>query len=449
MRMNPTRRAMLGGAAAATAVGLAGCLQNPNEGGGGDGGGGGSAGGNAGDGTVTILGNFGGVEAEGFNAALKSFSEESGITVEYTSDQDFVNTIRTRAGAGDAPDIALFPQPGALLQMAQEGHIAPIEDYLDVEGLKSTLIAGFLESATAEDGTIYGAPMRLAVKSLVWYPIKAYEEGGWNAEPATFQELMKIGDEIKDSGIAPWSDAWNADQATGWVGTDWLEEFVLRMHGPDVYDQWTKHEIPFNDPQILESLDALGELLKGEGNVLGGSQTILNTAFSEAILPLFEEEPRAMLHRQGNFVTGFLPEEIQADMDNLVGVFALPQWEGGYSEGNPIMGGGDLAALFNKEDDEAKKVMEFITSEDFGAEWAEAGGWLSPHQSFDTSLYSDEITRQVAEIASEAAVFRFDGSDLMPGEVGGGSFWTAMNEWIGDEKTSQEALDAVEESWPA
>src|SRR5699024_5028542 len=307
MRFHLSRRAVMGGAAAATAAGLAGCLTNPADSSG-DGDGGGSGGGAAGDGVVTILGNFGGVEADGFNAALESFQEDTGITVEYTSDQDFATTIRTRASAGDAPDIALFPQPGGLLDLAAEGHVAPISDYLDVDSLQSSLISGFLESATLED-QIYAAPMRMAVKSLVWYPTAAYEEGGWSTEPATLQELYGIAEEIKDSGIAPWADAWNADQSTGWVGTDWLEEFTLRIHGPEVYDQWTSHEIPFNDPRVVEALDHLGELLLTEGNVLGGSQTILNTEFSEASLPLFEDPPRAMLHRQGNFVTGFFPED--------------------------------------------------------------------------------------------------------------------------------------------
>lgn len=444
MRFQPSRRAVMGGAAAATAAGLAGCLSNPA--GSEDDGGGGSGGGTSGDGVVTILGNFGGVEADGFNAALESFQEDTGITVEYTSDQDFATTIRTRASAGDAPDIALFPQPGGLLDLAADGHVVPISDYLDVESLESSLISGFLESATLED-QIYAAPMRMAVKSLVWYPTAAYEEGGWSTEPATVQELYSIADEIKDSGIAPWADAWNADQATGWVGTDWLEEFMLRIHGPEVYDQWTSHEIPFNDPRVVEALDHLGELLLTEGNVLGGSQTILNTEFSEASLPLFEDPPRAMLHRQGNFVTGFFPDDVQAELDEAVGVFALPAWEGGF-DGVPMLGGGDLAALFAADDDEAIQVMEFITSEGFGAEWAQAGGWLSPHQTFDSSQYADETTRSVAEIASSAEVFRFDGSDLMPGPVGGGSFWTAMIEWVNGDKSSQEVCDDVEASWP-
>ena len=96
-------------------------------------------------------------------------------------------------------------------------------------------------------------------------------------------------------------------------------------------------------------------------------------------------------------------------------------WEGGF-DGQPILGGGDLATLFTLNDDTVK-VMEFLTSDAFGGEWAAAGGWLSPHRTFDQSLYSDSITQQVAKIASEAQVFRYDGSDLMPTAVGAGSFW--------------------------
>ncbi|MGM9000224.1 hypothetical protein ACTFD5_01415, partial [Campylobacter jejuni] len=67
---------------------------------------------------------------------------------------------------------------------------------------------------------------------------------GYSAEPATMQELTTITEKIKADGIAPWSDGWDDGQATGWVGTDWIEEFMLRVHGPVVYDDWTKHRIP-------------------------------------------------------------------------------------------------------------------------------------------------------------------------------------------------------------
>ncbi|WP_114853553.1 ABC transporter substrate-binding protein [Brachybacterium sp. YJGR34] len=447
MERRPRRRAVLSTAAATAALGMTGCLQNPDP----DGGTGGAAterytpGDTPGTGTVTILGQFGGQEQEGFEASLAAFEEDTGITIQYTADTDFPNTIQQRAGAGDAPDIALFPQPGGMFDLAAKGMVVPIDVYLDYDQLASTLIPGFLDSARYQ-GRVYGAPMRMACKSLIWYPRRAYEEAGYATDPATMQELYEITDRIRADGIAPWSDGWAADQATGWVGTDWIEEFMLRVHGPVVYDDWVKHRIPFNAPEVIEVFDLVGDLLKGEGNVLGGTTSIINTPFSEAPLAQFTDPPQAMLVRQGNFVTGFYPEDIQANMDEEIGVYAMPTWEGGF-DGQPILGGGDLAALFRLNDDTVA-VMDFLSSDAFGGEWAGAGGWLSPHRTFDLTRYSDEITRQVAEIASGAQVFRYDGSDLMPTSVGGGSFWTGMVQWLQDEKTAQQVCDEIEAGWP-
>ncbi|MDO5662342.1 MAG: ABC transporter substrate-binding protein [Brachybacterium sp.] len=447
MRARPSRRTLMAGSAAAAAVGLSGCLQNPDQ----SGGAGATVeryteGDTPGTGTVTILGAFGGQEQEAFVASLADFQEESGITIQYTPDQDFTTTIQQRVGAGDAPDIALFPQPGGLFDIARNGDVVPIDVYLDYDELNGTLIPGFLDSARYQ-GRVYAAPMRLACKSLIWYPRAAYEDGGYSTEPATMQELYEIADEMKADGITPWADGWESGQATGWVGTDWIEEFMLRVHGPEVYDDWIYHRIPFNDERVVEVFDIVGDLLKTDGNVLGGTTTILNTPFSEAPLPLWEDPPRAMMVRQGNFVTGFFPEDVQENVDSDVGVFAMPTWEGGF-DGQPILGGGDLAALFTMNDDTVK-VMQFLSSPEFGGPWAEAGGWLSPHTTFDDSRYPDETTRRVAAIAADAQVFRYDGSDVMPNAVGGGSFWTNMVQWLQGSKTSQEACDDIEASWPA
>ncbi len=443
------RRIALGLAGGVTvALAASGCLQDPNPTGGqgGAGLGGFVDGGTAdGDGTVTILGAFGGDEQAQFEASLAAFESESGIDVQYTADQDFTTTVKQKVNSGDAPDIGLFPQPGGLLEFAAEGKVNPIDAYLDYDALDATLIPGMLDSARYQ-GRVYGAPMRLAVKSLVWYPKPTYEDAGYGTEPASIQDLASTTSTIESDGTSPWCMGWESDQATGWVGTDWIEELVLRMYGPDVYDQWVSHEIPFNDERIVAAFDEFGKIAKTDGQVLGGTKGILNTAFGDAMTPAFEADPQCYLMRQGNFATGFFPAAVQDDLDGKVGIFVYPRFEGGY-DGQAILGGGDIAALFNGNDDEAKKVMEFITSDQFGAEWAKAGGWLSPHTSFDDSNYPDDLTRQMAQIAADADVFRFDGSDVMPKEVGSGTFWTAMVQWVSG-KSSQEVTDEVEATWP-
>lgn len=450
MRVSKRRLVALACTATAGAMLLTGCLQNPNTGSGGTTGEGGDsvADNNEtdGDGVVTILGAFGGTEAEGFEASLADFEAESGIDIQYTPDTDFTNIIRQRVDAGTQPDIAIFPQPGGLLEQAENGYVAPIDTYLDYDALDDTLVPGFMD-ASRLNGRVYGAPMRMAVKSLVWYNQATYGADGYNTEPANLDELNEVAAEIRDTGTAPWCMGWNSDQATGWVGTDWIEEYMLRLHGPDVYDEWTSHQIPFNDPRVIEAFDAFGELVFTDGNVDGGTQSILATPFSEAILPAFEDPPGCYIERQGNFITGFMPAEVQENLDSEVGIFVFPRITDGY-EGQPILGGGDLAALMNGNDADAIAVMEFLSSPEFGGPWATAGGWLSPHTTFDASLYPDEITRQTAEIVAAADVFRYDGSDLMPGAVGAGTFWTGMVEWLEGSKTAEQVTEEIEASWP-
>ncbi len=444
MNLKPKFRLTAVGAALALALATSGCLASDDGGGDTGGEGGTGLGSDDGDKVVTILGAFGGAEEEAFNSSLAAFSEESGIDIQYTSDQDFTTTIKARVNSGDAPDIGLFPQPGGLMEFAADGKAAALDDVIDLGAIEETLVPGFLESTTL-DGTVYGAPMRMAVKSIVWYP-----KANWGNNPTEFasvQELQDLATTVADSGTTPWCMGWGSDQATGWVGTDWIEEYVLRIHGPEVYDQWVAHEIPFNDPKIVEAFDEYAKIAKDPKMVLGGAKGIINTPFGDTMASAFSKDPQCLMMRQGNFITGFFPENVQDDLDNQVGTFVFPPYEGGY-DGQPMLGGGDLAAAFNDNDDDTNAVMEFLTSDQFGSEWAAAGGWLSPHTTFDASNYPDETTRGIAELATSADVFRFDASDLMPKEVGSGTFWTEMVKWV-DGQSSQDTADAIEASWPS
>jgi alpha-glucoside transport system substrate-binding protein len=448
MRRRNNRVLALGAVCTTVAMLTAGCLQGGGDGDGGGGGGATGGGTDDGDGVVEIIGAFGGVEKDSFEKEVKSFEDESGIDIQYTGTQDFQTIITSKVRAGDTPDIGIFPQPGTLVDLAQDGEVAPLEEFLDVNKLEETLIPGLLDAGATEDGTAYGAPMRVAVKSLVFVPKQAWADGGYPAEPGSIQDLIDLSNQIKADGVAPWCIGYESDAATGWVGTDWIEEYMLRLHGPEVYDQWVAHEIPFDDPKVQQAFDEYAKIVKAPGYVRGGAQAIVNTPFAEAGTPAFEDPPKCMMHRQGNFAIGFFPDNVQANLDEEVDVFYFPAFEGGY-DGNPVLGGGDLAATFNSDDEETAQVMEYLSAEDFGKSWAADGGWLSPHSTFDTSAYPDETTRKIGEIAANADVFRFDASDLMPTEVGGGTFWSGMVEWTSGDKTTEEVTQEIEASWPS
>ena len=411
-----------------------------------EGGGGGGTSAAEGDGQVEILFGFGGDQSKGFQDGLNEWAQANGVTIKYSeASQSFDTIVRTRVQGNNLPDIALFPQPGVMMDIANSGKMQDLTALLDKAKLESTLVPGELNAGTSTDGKLYGAPMNMNVKSLVFYPRKAWDAKGYKV-PTTIAELEALTNQIKADGTTPWCVGIESAAATGWPATDWLEDFVLRIGGPEKYDQWVRHEIPFNDPVVVQAASEFEKLALADGNVFGGRKAVVSNAFATAGNPMFQDPPKCFMHRQGNFITqkGFFPEKVRQNLDEEVGVFYLP----GMAAGNkPVLGGGDLAGAFSNDED-TKKVMAHITGPDFKFANIAAAGWLSPHKTFDLSQYPDETTRQIAKLGYSATVFRFDGSDQMPGAVGAGTFWKGMTAWISGQQSLDEALKTIDDSWP-
>jgi alpha-glucoside transport system substrate-binding protein len=427
--------------AAAVALGASACLSDDSSGGG-SGSGGGTT---SGDKNVEIVFGFGGAQSKGFQQSLAEFQQSSGIKIKFTeASQSFDTLIRTRVRANNLPDIALFPQPGILKDFVAQGKMTDLSTQLDVEKLKADFVPGTLDAGEV-DGKYYGVPVSYNLKSLVFYPKKAWEAKGY-AAPTTQEELLTLTNKIKGEGTTPWCLGMESQSATGWVATDWIENNLLVEAGPETYDKWVNHEIPFDDPAVKTAAQAFETLTLSDGNVLGGRKQVVSTAYATSGNPMFNNPPKCFMHRQGNFITqsGFFPKNIVADIDNEVGVFQYP---GKTAEEKPMLGGGDLAAVFNGKDDDTKQVMAFLTGTEFKG-WSESAGFLSPRKDFEVTTYQSKLTQQIAGLGQKATVFRFDGSDQMPGVVGSGSFWKQMVAWVSGGKDLDGALKDIESSWP-
>src|SRR5215216_2531461 len=436
------RRLFQGIAVAAVAMLFASaCL---SEEGGGGGGGGGEA--EAGDKQIEIMYGFGGDQSKGFEQGMAEFIQSSGIKIKFTdASQSFDTLIRPRVQGNNPPDIALFPQPGLMLDFAKQGKLQDLGGMLNMDSLRASLVPGILDTGTLE-GKTYGVPMSMNVKSLVWYPKKAFEAKGYKT-PTTIAELEALTNQIKADGTTPWCVGLESAAATGWVGTDWIEEFVLRYGGPEKYDQWVRHEIPFNDPVVVQAGQEFEKLALADGNVFGGRKSVVSTNFGVAMNPEFQDPPKCFLHRQGNFITqkGFITESVRQNLDQEVGVFQLP---GTDASTKPLLVGGDMAGAFSNDED-TKKALEFMSSPEFKFANIATATWLSAVKAFDLSNYPDETTKTVAKLAYGSTEARFDGSDTMPGAVGAGSFWKDMTAWISGQKSLDETLKDIDDSWPS
>jgi alpha-glucoside transport system substrate-binding protein len=392
---------------------------------------------------VKVFGAFRDEEARRFEEVIKIYEDEAGVDVVYEGSAEFETQIIVLSEGGTPPDVTALPQPGLMKNFADRGSLTPL--WSEILAKIDKNYSSSWKDLGSHNGKVYGVFHRVNAKSFVWYNKPAFEAKGYEI-PKTWDELIDLQNKIVADGGVPWSIGIESGGATGWAATDWMEDIMLRTAGPEVYDKWVNHEIPFNDPAVKKAAETMAEIWLDDRYALGGPTNILTTNFGDAVKPLFEDPPQAWLHRQGNFITGFMQDEVQADLDNMVGVFALPQINPKW--GTPVLGGGDQFVVFDGKDrDAVRGFMEFLTEGRSGTPWARSGGALFPHQDQDLSAYATEIERKLAEILVGAEVFRFDASDLMPGEVGAGTFWTGMADLVSGVGID-DVLSEIEKSWP-
>ncbi|MEM9809433.1 MAG: ABC transporter substrate-binding protein, partial [Cyanobacteria bacterium P01_D01_bin.56] len=361
--------------------------------------------------TVTILGVVVGEQQEKLEAALQPFEEETGIEVIYEGSDSFATLLPVRVESGDAPDIAMFPQPGLMASFAEAGQMVPVTEFMDRATLEAAYPETWLSLGTVDD-SLYGIWYRASVKSLVWYNPTAFAAQGFTV-PTTWDEMLALSDQIVAAGVNPWCIGLESGEATGWPGTDWVEDIMLRTAGPDVYDQWITHEIPFNDSSVQTAFEEFGNIILNETYVVGGSVGAISTPFGDAPQGLVGDTPTCYLHRQANFIASFFPEDVNPAED--LDIFLLPGIEPEY--GTPVLVAGDVFGMFNNTP-EAQALMEYLATPTPHEIWAELGGFLSPHKQVSLDAYPDSLSQKQAEFLTNAETIRFDGSDMMPGAVG-------------------------------
>ncbi len=394
---------------------------------------------------VSMFGPFVDEDEQKFIASIKDFEDKTGIDIQYEGSKEFEATISIRVDGGNAPDIADFPQPGLLATFVKQGKVIDVSSFIDKAYLEKNYNKSWLDMANmdgASGNIMAGVWARSSVKSLVWYPKKQFEEAGYTV-PQTWDEMMALTKQISDDGDPAWSIGIGSGAATGWPATDWIEDIMLRTTTPENYDKWVKGELPFTSPEVKNAFKVISDIWFNEDYVLGGVKSIVTTASSDALNPLAQTPPKAWLHRQASFITSNLPNTVKMgeDMD----FFYLPPIDPQY--GKPLLVAGDIYSMFNDRP-EVRAVMEFFTTGESIKTWIQSGGVIAPMNDADLSWYSNDVDRRMAELVQTADTLRFDGSDLMVGAVGAGTFWKGATDYVSGTVDLDGALKEMQEGFP-
>ena len=396
--------------------------------------------------SLTIGGPWTGADAELVNSVIAYFEEATGADVSYNGSDGFESDFVISAEAGSPPDLAVFPQPGLMADMAGRGFLTPIGEDA-AQWLRDNYAAGeswvSLGSAAGQDGSeaLYGFPYKIDVKSLVWYVPENFEDAGYEV-PESMEDLKALTDQIVADGGTPWCIGLGSGAATGWPATDWVEDMMLRTASPETYDQWVSHEIPFNDPAVVTAIEEFGAFAKNDDYVNGGAGAVANTDFRDSPAGLFTFPPECYMHRQASFIPTFFPEgtEVGTDAD----FFYFPA----YAEkdlGQPVLGAGTMFSMAN-DSEVARGFIEYLQTPIAHELWMAQSGFLTPYTAVNAEVFPSDTQRALNDVLLNATTFRFDGSDLMPGEIGAGAFWTGMVDYVSG-ASAEDVATAIEDRW--
>ncbi|MGA0542720.1 ABC transporter substrate-binding protein [Neotabrizicola sp. VNH66] len=397
--------------------------------------------------TLTIFGPWRGEDQVLFESVYAYFAAATGVKVNYSSSENFEQQIVIDTEAGSPPDVAILPQPGLIAELVRKGHVQPLGQETQ-DWLAANYAAGdswvALGSFAGADGAkaLYAFPFKIDVKSLVWYVPENFEDAGYEV-PESMEDLKALTEQIVADGGTPWCIGLGSGGATGWPATDWVEDMMLRTQSPDVYDKWVSHEIPFNDPAVVGAIDEFGWFAKNDAFVAGGSAAVASTDFRDSPKGLFTSPPQCYLHHQASFIPSFFPEGTVVGED--ADFFYMPAYAG-KDLGQPVLGAGTLV-MEMKATDPAKAFIEFLKTPIAHEVWMAQSSFLTPYKAANAEVYANAAMKKQGEILLNSTTFRFDASDLMPGAVGAGTFWTGMVDFVGG-KSAQAVADAIEAGWP-
>jgi len=362
-------------------------------------------------GSISILATWTDAEQESFLAMIQPWVDANEVEVEYEGNRDLATILTTRVEGGNPPDVAGLPNPGAMAEFARNGDVLDLSDVIDVDAMADEYNQGWIDAGTV-DGTFVGVFIKVAVKGLIWYNPQAFEAAGYEVPTdwASFDDLVE---QIRGDGATPWGVGLESGGDSGWPGTDWIEDFVLRQSGPDVYDQWWGGELAWSSDEIRTAFEAFGAWAAAEAYVAGGPNNALSTFFGNGADCLLEDPPGCYLHHQADFMSSFLTTNFPdvAVAGETYDFFPMPG-----DAFNGATASGDLFGMFN-DTPQARSLIQWLVTAEAQEIWVARGGATTPNNAVPLSAYPDDTSRSIAEGLNAAEVVRYDAGDLMPAQM--------------------------------
>ena len=391
--------------------------------------------------TVTIFTSILEPELGTMKAAWKDFESCTGVKIKIEGSNQFEALLPVRVKGGNAPDLALIPQPGLLAAMVATGKVKPAP--AGVIANVNKYYSPSWKALGSVNGKFYAAPLGSNMKSLVWYSPTQFKKNGYTV-PTTWTEMTALADKMAAAGQTAFCGGIGSGGATGWPATDWLEEVVVRMYGQKIYNDWISHKIKFSDPKIVAAMNTVAGWMQNPKWV-GDPKAIATTSFQDAGQGI--PSGGCNMLQQASFYGSQFPAGTNVSPTGDVFAFYLPGINPAVT--TPVEGGGEFTTAFSSRP-EVQQVQAFLASATYATSRVNLDHWVSANSGVPLAAYKDPIDRLSAQyLANPKSTFVFDASDAMPAAVGAGKEWTEFTAWFGEGKSVADVVKAIDAAWPA
>lgn len=373
---------------------------------------------------IDVLHEWSGNELAAFTTITNNFTKKTGIKVNGEATRDLLTVLTTRVRGNNPPDAAGMPSYSLFQQLAGQNKLLQLDSFVGSEFSQN--YSQTWQQFVSVNGHIYAVLPKANSKGTIWYNPKQFQANGYTI-PKTWDDLIALSNKIAGQGKYPWSMGVLSSGSSGWPGADWIDQIYLNLNGPDMYDKWYKHQIPFNDASVKNAFQMYGQIVNGTHYIKGAPQSILATAFQNASYLPYDTPPQAYMYYLGDFTAGF----ITAQFPNLKAgtdydFFPFPTINTQYAGG--VTGGADLFAAF-KDNTGTRQFMTYMASADAQSVWVQTQVGTSVNKAVPLSAYPNDVARRSAQQLTSASSFRFGADDLMPAAMEN-AYWAGVLNYI-------------------
>ncbi|MET9380595.1 ABC transporter substrate-binding protein [Streptomyces sp. NPDC002928] len=351
-------------------------------------------------GRVTIMVPWSGKEFQAFYSVIKEFEKDTGIHVDIQVTRALTQQLDAAVAAGAPPDLAMLPSVGAIYKYAdttkeEDRKLQP----LDVP--TGAYLQPFRD-LTEVRGGVYAVPVKVDVKSLVWYD-SAVTSPPSSADARTFA--------AKKPGT--WCLGLESGPTSGWPGADWIADILLAEGNGDAYKQWLSGQKEWNSAPVKEAWTAWR-------NLVGTSVEEASTLnFAEATKGMTAKPPTCTLAHGALSAMGF-GEGRRYDFVTS-------------SSTKRLEVSADFVGMFTTGNQSAEKLIAYLAGRKAQQSWVNQPGGNG--FSADSKVaYDSSVQRQIARMLRPDSGYTlcFGAADAMTPDVSA-AFYRAVLDYASDD----------------